>query len=127
MLTKDQIVKMSAEQQEALANVELGRAQFRQKLLNEIRGLNRPWQTGWLIAGSLLMIFVALYLGKETIKSSPPSFVSFLLIILAFNYLGMSYTHSVSRRMDALIKFLEEDGQLDPISKRAAETGKQEL
>jgi hypothetical protein len=78
------------------------------------------------MAGPWLMGFAAIYWGHETIKSSPRNFISVFLIIAVFNFLGMSYTNSISRRLNALINILEEDGQLDPISKRAAGTGKQE-
>jgi len=106
--------------------VELGRARFRQKLLNEMRGPDRPWLTGLTAAGSLLMVLAAIYFDKK--QSNPRlEFVSVCTIAVALNCPVMSYTNSASRRLNALIKILEEDGQLDPISKRAAETVKQEL
>src|SRR5580693_2965064 len=98
MLTKDQVAKMSPEQQEALANMELGRAQFRQKLLNKMRGLDRPWLTGLTIAGSLLMVLAAIYFDKK--QSNPRlEFVSVCTIVVALNFLVMSCTNSVSRRL----------------------------
>ncbi len=86
MPTKDQIAKLSAEQQAMrFANVQLGRAQFRQKLLKEMRGLDRPWLTGVTIAGSLLMVLAAIYFDKK--QSNPRlEFISVGTIVVALKF-----------------------------------------
>jgi hypothetical protein len=126
MLTKDQVAKLSPEHQEALANVEISRALFRQNLLNEMRGLNKPWLTGWKIIASWGFVFVVVYLGLQMIKPSASNIGLATLAVMAVYFVGWSYTETVSRRLNALIKFLEEDGQLDPVSERAADIEKQE-
>lgn len=127
MLTKDQVAKMSVEQQETLASVELGRAQHRQVLLGEIRGLHRSWRVGWKIAASWLLVFAVVYTGLEMIKSSPVNIAFAFLAVTTVNFIALSYTLPVNRRLNALVKILEEDGQLDSVSKRTPNHEDQKL
>jgi hypothetical protein len=119
MLTKDQVAKMSVDQQEMLARVELGHAQHRQVLLDEMRGLHNPWLVVWKIIFSWLLVFASVYFVLQTIKTSPINLVVAMLAVTVLNSMAMVYTVGISRRLNALIKILEEDGQFDSVSKRA--------
>ena len=99
MLTKEQWEKLSPEQQQALAAVELRSLDKRQRLLRQARGY-----TGrWLLSVVLLLYMPALLLlGAKT-----QQLVAFAL--LGLFALVQFHVTGINRRLNALMELLERD------------------
>ena len=109
-LTKDQIQKLSAEQQADMAVLELERARVRQRLLEQARSCR-----GQTIVAVLSTAFVMIPLGL--LGSFRSSFIGSLLLVISIGavFVGTCIQiNLINRRIDALIKLLEHDLR-DPI------------
>jgi hypothetical protein len=104
-ITKDQIQQLTPEQQEALASIEVQRAQKRQQLLEQSR---RYRAQQWLPA---LVLSILLLLPVFTFQR----FFSFCIICLAVSlwFLIQFHAAGINRRLDALLELLESDKEKD--------------
>jgi len=114
MLTKEQIAKLSSDQQETLADLELRRAQHRQKLLLAARDAHKSWLGNWRIFVSLLAVFAMFFAILGSIRHSPTNLMFSLVGTSVVNSLALSYITGANRRIDAIVEILSEDGVLDP-------------
>jgi hypothetical protein len=114
MLTKAEIIKLPVEQQELVAKMELSRTQRRQKLLEQARGLD--WRARYfqvLIFASFLLLlafyyFVSVSRADEKVKAY---YLCTITGVLFVNFvIGMHAR--LNRRLDALLKLLDEEGKL---------------
>ena len=104
-LTKDQIQRLTPQQQEMLANVEVQQTQKRQQLLVRAR---RYRGQQWLPALVLcILCFVPIFTFEK--------FLPFCIIFLAMSlwYLIQFHAAGVNRRIDALMELLESDKKND--------------
>ena len=115
-LTKDQIQKLSPEQQADVAVLELERARVRQRLLEQARSCR-----GQTIVADVLVGFVmAPLILLPGFRSSP---IGSLLLLISIGSLWVGTVlriNLINRRIDALVKLLEHDLR-DPIE--SAESG----
>jgi hypothetical protein len=112
MLTKEQIAKLPVEEQETLATVELGRARRRQLLLQQARGLHKSWRAVWAKLSAILLTFGAIYFVLELRKASPVNLMVAVLGVVILNFVVLSHSVVINRRLDALMELLDEDGKL---------------
>lgn len=113
MLSKEQIAKLSIEDQETLATLELGRVQRRVFLLQQARGLNKSRRIIWAKLSALLLALVTFYFILEIIKAAPNNLMLAVLGVTIVNFIISSFTASINQRLDALVELLEEDGKLE--------------
>ena len=85
MFTKAEVAKMSPEQQEILAQIELSKTRRRQKLLEQARGLD--WQARYFPLGifALFMIFVGFYYFNLFRVQEKPSLLIFFAAMMFVN------------------------------------------
>lgn len=118
VLTKEDLKKLSPEQQELIASMELRLFNKRQRLLEEIRGHHDKFhQLGnafsivvkflFLLAALLLNLFLVLYpISRVVFLETTFSIVLFLgIVILVFEI----FTERLNKRFDASIELLELD------------------
>ena len=109
-LTKDQIQKLTPEQQADVAVLELERARVRQRLLEQARS-----RRGETIVAVLLPAFVMTPL--MLLGSFRSSFIGSLLLVMSIGavFVGTGIQiNLINRRIDALIRLLEHELQ-DPV------------
>jgi hypothetical protein len=111
MLTKDQVAKLSAEDQEILAKIELGKGRRRQLLLQRARGLDRQSRYFPLYIFAMFMVFITLYYFNIFQFQHKPAAFLILAGVIVFN-LFVFYIGRANRRLDALVELLEEEGKL---------------
>ena len=108
MFTKAEVAKMSVEQQEILAQIELSKARRRQKLLDLARG--RDWRSRYfpLYIFAVFLIFITLYYFDCFYVQEKP-FILYLPLGMGFVFSLISYMTRTDRRLDALIELLDFD------------------
>src|ERR1019366_2549010 len=102
MFTKAEVAKMSPEQQDVLAQIELSKARRRQKLLDLARG--RDWRSRYfpLYVFAVFLIFITLYyLDCFHVQEKP--FILYLPLGMSFVFSLISYMTRTDRRLDALL------------------------
>ena len=105
-LTKDQIQRLTPEQQEMLANVEVQQTQKRQQLLVRAR---RYRGQQWLPALALVPLY---FISTFTTQKWPPSIVALILSLILW-FVIQFHAAGVNRRLDALMDLLESDKKKD--------------
>lgn len=99
-LTKEQIEKLTPEQQEAVATVELSRARERQRLREQARSyLGRRWFPPLMWVGICALLL--LRGGSQAVLAM--LLVALTVVIIQFHANGLN------RRLDALMELLELD------------------
>jgi hypothetical protein len=101
-ITKDQIKKLTSEQQETLAAIEVQHAKTRQRLLKQV-GHYRAMS--WLPA----LVMVVLYLSPVFITNQKYGQLSVICVSMSLWGLIQFHAAGVNRRLDALIKLMEDD------------------
>lgn len=105
-ITKDQIQKLTPEQQDALGSVVIQRAKTRERLLKQVGHYRR---ISWFPA---LVIFV-LYLAPMLITYPKYGQVSIICVGMSLWVLIQFHATGVNRRLDALVELLEADKKKD--------------
>src|SRR6266481_7444986 len=108
MFTKAQIAKLSVEDQEFLARIELSKTRQRQKLLELARGLDwrsRYWPLYFFAA---FMGFIVFYYFDFLRVQEKPSLLIFFAGVMVMNGLAF-HIGRVNRRLDALVELLDFD------------------
>jgi hypothetical protein len=118
MLTKEQIAKLPVEDQETLAAVELGRAQQRQLLLLQARGKG-DWRSVFMAVYIIFMCCIIVFLLRRGDQNERQFAVYALLGLTIFNSLIQIQAARTNRRLDALVKLLDEDGKLQSDDKQS--------
>ncbi len=109
-LTKDQIQKLTPEQQADVAVLELERARVRQRRLEQVRS----WRGQTIVAVlSAAFVMIPLMLLDSLKSSSMGSLVLVMSICAVFVGTGIQI-NLINRRIDALIRLLEHELQ-DPV------------
>ena len=111
MLTKDQITKLSIEDQELLAKLELGKGRRRQWLLQQARGLDRHSRYWPLYFFAVFLVYIALYYFNFFRVQEKPTILYIFAGLSLVNGL-IFYISRTTRRIDALVELLDEDGKL---------------
>ena len=106
-LLQNKVQELTADQQHAIAEVELARFRRRERLLRESR--NYPARR-WL---SLVFFVLALCIAGKSIEL-PYQGVAFSLLAVVFALIHL-HVAGVNRRVDALLALLDIDGK--PVSK----------
>jgi hypothetical protein len=101
-ITKDQIQKLTPEQQDAVASIVVKRAKTRERLLKQV-GHYRAFS--WLPA---LVIF-PLYLAPVLITNPKYSPLVSICVSMSLWFLIQFHAAGVNRRLDALIELKEDD------------------
>src|ERR1035437_2357795 len=111
MFTKDQIAKLSTEDREILAKLELGKAQRRQLLLKQARGLD--WRSRYfpLYIFSIFLIFIVFYYFDSFHLQEKPD-VLYLLAGMMFVSGLIFHITRTNRRLDVLLELLDDEGKL---------------
>jgi hypothetical protein len=107
MFTKAEVAKMSPEQQEILAQIELGKTRRRQKLLELARGLD--WRSRYFplnIFAVFIILLAFYYFLPSRLQNSE---VIYLLAGMACAGVLISYITRLNRRVDALLELLDFD------------------
>ena len=105
MLTKVEVGKLSVEQQETLAQLELRQAQRRQKLLEQARGLD--WRSRYFpfyLSGIFLVFISAYCLNFFQYQEQPAVFYFPASMIVVFTL--VFHITRTNRRLDALLELL---------------------
>ena len=105
MLTKAEVGKLSVEQQETLAQLELRQAQRRQKLLEQARGLD--WRSRYFplyISGIFLVFISAYYFNFFRCQEQPSIFYFPAGMVVVFTL--VFHITRTNRRLDALLELL---------------------
>jgi hypothetical protein len=108
MFTKAEVAKMSVEQQEILAQIELSKTRHRQKLLEQARGLDwraRYWPLSFF---AVFMIFIAFYYFNFFRVQEKPDILYFFAGMSLVNGFIFHITRT-NRRLDALLELLDFD------------------
>ena len=108
MLTKAEIGKLSVEQQEILAQMELRKARQRQTLLELARG--HDWRSRYFpfyIFG-VFLVFVTLYYFNFFHAQEQPA-ILYLPIGMVFVFSLVFHVTRTNRRLDALLELLDFD------------------
>ncbi|HEY5345732.1 MAG TPA: hypothetical protein VIK62_05250 [Verrucomicrobiae bacterium] len=116
MLTKEQIAKLSVEDQEMLAKLELAKFQKHQLLLKQARGMNKSWRVIFAMTSAMILTFAGIYFVLEIRKHSPPNLMLAMLGVVILNFTALSYTFGINQRLDALVELLDEDGKLENLT-----------
>ena len=106
MLTKAEVGKLSVEQQETLAQLELRQAQRRQKLLEQARGLD--WRSRYFpfyLSGIFLVFISAYYFNFFRCQEQPAVFYFPASMIVVFTL--VFHITRTNRRLDALLELLD--------------------
>jgi hypothetical protein len=108
MFTKAEVVKMSVEQQEILAQIELSKARRRQKLLDMARG--RDWRSRYfpLYIFAIFIILLAYYYFVASRLPKSDALDYFPVGMMAVSLLIFHITR-LNRRVDALLELLDFD------------------
>jgi len=108
-LTKDQLQKLTPEQQKDVAVLELQRERTRQRLLDHVRGYR-----GRIIADVLGAIVIGPLMFLPVFFSSTTNKVSLLLISASIGFLWVLTalrSNLINRRIDALMELVEHELQ----------------
>jgi hypothetical protein len=108
MLTKDLVRKLSPEQQEILAGMEVRKTERRQKLLEQARGLD--WRSRYypVYLFGVFLVFVTLYYFNCFQIQTRPAIV-YLPLGVGVVFSLVFYINRANRRLDALLELLESD------------------
>ena len=108
MLTKAEIGKLPLEQREILAQMEFRRAQRRQRLLEQARGLD--WRSRYfpIYIFAVFLIFVALYY-FDVFHAQEKPFICYLPLGMGFVFTLVFHITRANRRLDALLELLDFD------------------
>jgi len=108
MFTKAEVAKMSVEQQEILAQIELSKARRRQNLLDLARG--RDWQSRYfpLYIFAIFLIFITLYC-FDCFHVQEKPLILYLPLGMGFVFSLIFYMTRTDRRLDALLELLDVD------------------
>ncbi len=104
-LTKDQIQKLTPEQQADMAALELERARVRQRLLEQARGCRCQTIAADVLVGFVIAPLILL----PGFRSSP---IGSLLLLISIGSLWVGTVlriNLINRRIDALLKLLEHE------------------
>ena len=124
MITKAQIAKLSVEDQELLARLELSKTRQREQLLKEARGLD--WRSRYfpLYIFVVVIILTALYYFDTSYFQKNPITVYFLagMFVVAVNRF---HIQRLNRRLDALLELLDFDhkNQADSLNSKDEKIG----
>jgi len=116
MLTKAEIARLPAEDQETLAQLELSKVQQRQQLLKEVLGHGDSWHS--YLGPILVMIFCTsafIFLTFQEEKENGKLGFFLTCAVLGLTVLIsaiQAHTDRINRRLDALLKLLEMDHKL---------------
>ena len=105
MLTKAEVGKLSVEQQETLAQLELRQARRRQKLLEQARGLD--WRSRYFpfyLSGIFLVFISAYCFNFFRCREQPAVFYFPASMIVVFTL--VFHITRTNRRLDALLELL---------------------
>ena len=105
MLTKAEVGKLSVEQQETLAQLELRQAQRRQKLLEQARGLD--WRSRYFpfyLSGIFLVFISAYHFNFFRCRETPDLF--YLAASFGLVFTLVFHITRTNRRLDALLELL---------------------
>ena len=108
MLTKAEMEKLPVEQQEILAQLELHKAQRRQKLLEQARGPD--WRSRYFpfyIFGIFLVFITLYYFNVAHCQEKPATFI--LPVVMLFVFTLVFHITRTSRRLDAVLELLDLD------------------
>ena len=111
MLTKDQITKLPIEDQELVAQIELSRTRHRQTLLKQARGLDWRSRSFPLPFFTALMIFISVYY-FNVFDLKGKFYAIYFVLSMAFVSGVIFEISRTNRRLDALLKLLDEEGKL---------------
>jgi hypothetical protein len=111
MFAKAQIAKLSAEDQELLARLELSKARQRQELLAQARGLD--WRSRYFPLFNLAVFIIAAVFYSFDFFHLKQNQI-FLLLVVGAIFINALHFHNarVNRRLDALLELLELDRKL---------------
>jgi len=124
MLTKTQIAKLSVEDQELLAKLELSKTRQREQLLKEARGLD--WRSRYfpLYVFAVVIILAVLYYFDTSYFQRNPVTLYFLAAMFVVA-VDRFHIQRLNRRLDALLELLDFDhkSQNDSNSSKDEEAG----
>lgn len=111
-LSKEQVAKLSPEEQEALARVALDQAMFRRSLLAKAAG----YRGRHAVPSILFMLMLGLWMWTNSLAILFPA-----LVIVTF-FLVLFHTWGLNSRIDALLRVLDLDrGEVRAKPRRASE------
>ncbi len=111
MIAKARIAKLSVEDQELLARLELSKTRQRQLLLQQARG--RDWRSRYFTLFIFTISLVAFELYSFDVFHSKQNPLDFFLVVGAIAIYALHSNNArVNRRLDALLELLEMDRKL---------------
>jgi hypothetical protein len=108
MITKAQIAKLSAEDQQLLANLELSKALRRQLLLDQARGLD--WRSRYFPISVIIVFLICVvfyYFNFFHLQARP--YILYLPIGMGLIFSLVFHITRTNRRLDALLELLDFD------------------